>query len=402
MSAPFSEIPQRADASPWMTSRPPRARRPGRLRRAALDDHAPRHHVLGHPDAAVPAHAHGRELVHAGAVVADVTVDLDLVRRVEPDRDARGAHPGCAPGPARRDRPESGGTCSAWLSSRTVSTAGRRSDRLADDLGRSHRHATSDAVPQLYTWPGAGSQVTASSAPGQHRDRPVLGRHRDPLVGLGHHRRLAGDRVAQHREPVGGPDRERVEAVEVVEAALERLLERRALAQAPGQVPGRDLAVVVGPEPDPLAREHPPQPVVVRQRAVVDQAQVQPGRERVRVLGRDPALGGHPGVAERVAAGDLGQREALHEPRRQTGLLVDLDRAPRAHQRELGMALGQPRLRVVGIRRDHEHRVASRARAEARPRRTRPRARPGPPPSRESAAGECSDTLHQPAGAGSR
>ncbi len=32
-------------------------------------------------------HAHGRELVHAGAVVADVPVDLDLDLGVEPARD---------------------------------------------------------------------------------------------------------------------------------------------------------------------------------------------------------------------------------------------------------------------------------------------------------------------------
>jgi hypothetical protein len=52
--------------------------RPRRLAGAALDDHRPGHHVLGHPDAAVAAHQHRGALVHAGAVVADVAVDLDL------------------------------------------------------------------------------------------------------------------------------------------------------------------------------------------------------------------------------------------------------------------------------------------------------------------------------------
>ena len=61
----------------------------------------------------------------------------------------------------------------------------------------------------------------------QLRDGTVLGRHRDPVVGLCQHRRLARDRVAEHGEPVRGPDREGVEAVEVVEAALERLPEAR-------------------------------------------------------------------------------------------------------------------------------------------------------------------------------
>ena len=87
MSAPFSEIPQRADASPWITSSPPRAVAAADWRGAALDDHHARHHVLGHADAAVAVDADGRVLVHAGAVVADVAVDLDLVGTVESDRD---------------------------------------------------------------------------------------------------------------------------------------------------------------------------------------------------------------------------------------------------------------------------------------------------------------------------
>ena len=84
-------------------------------------------------------------------------------------------------------------------------------------------------------------------------DRAPLGGHGDPVVGLGEHGRLARDRVAEDGEPVGGADEEGVEAVEVVEAALERLLERGALAQPPGEVPGGDLGVVLGPELDPLA-----------------------------------------------------------------------------------------------------------------------------------------------------
>ena len=89
-------------------------------------------------------------------------------------------------------------------------------------------------------------------------------------------------------KPSARADEEGVEAVEVVEAALERLLERVALAQPPGQVAGRDLGVVVGLEHDALAPQLLAQAVVVRERAVVHQAQVEPGRERVRVLGRDP------------------------------------------------------------------------------------------------------------------
>src|ERR1700733_15845141 len=70
---------------------------PRGLARAALDHHRPRHHVLRHPGATVAAHADAGLLVHAGAVVTDVPLDLDLVRAVEADGDAmattRAQHP---------------------------------------------------------------------------------------------------------------------------------------------------------------------------------------------------------------------------------------------------------------------------------------------------------------------
>ena len=50
----------------------------GGLARVALHDDAARHHVLGDARAGVAKQAHGRALVHASAVVADVSVDLDL------------------------------------------------------------------------------------------------------------------------------------------------------------------------------------------------------------------------------------------------------------------------------------------------------------------------------------
>src|SRR3954468_13071371 len=56
-----------------------------RLARVALDDDRPGHDVLGDADARVAMHADRRLLVHAGAVVADVPVDLDRDRRVEAD-----------------------------------------------------------------------------------------------------------------------------------------------------------------------------------------------------------------------------------------------------------------------------------------------------------------------------
>jgi hypothetical protein len=49
-----------------------------RLARVPLDDDRAGHKVLGEPWTRVPMHAHGRELVHPRAVVADVPVYLDL------------------------------------------------------------------------------------------------------------------------------------------------------------------------------------------------------------------------------------------------------------------------------------------------------------------------------------
>jgi hypothetical protein len=55
----------------------------GRLARVPVDDDRARHQVLGDARAGVAVDAHGRELVHAGAVVADVPLDLDLHVRVD-------------------------------------------------------------------------------------------------------------------------------------------------------------------------------------------------------------------------------------------------------------------------------------------------------------------------------
>ena len=155
-------------------------------------------------------------------------------------------------------------------------------------------------------------------------------------------------RVAQHREPVGRADGEGVEAVEILQAALERLVERRSLAHPPHQIARRDLAVVLGAERDALALQILAHAVVVGQRAVVHEAQVEPGRERMRSVGRDPALGRHPRVAERMAAGQLRQAEPLDELDRQPDLLVDLDHGARAHHPHLGVGILDPLLGGVG------------------------------------------------------
>src|SRR6266550_7065645 len=184
---------------------------------------------------------------------------------------------------------------------------------------------------------------------GKNGDRPVLRGHRDPVVRLREHRRLARDRVAQHREALSGSDQEGVEAVQVGERPFERLLERRALAHAPRQVAGRHLGVVFGLKINPFAAQPLTEPVVIGERTVVDQAEVEPGGEWVRPFGRDTAFGRHPRVPETVAPLDVAEPELLHERLWATDLLVDLDHPARAHDAQVGAMTPDPVLDVGRI-----------------------------------------------------
>ena len=87
MSTPFIEMPQRALASPSMTTQPAASRGGRRLRGVAAHPHAPAHDVLGDAGAGMAVDRDSRRRVHAGAVIADMAVDLDVDRRGEPDRD---------------------------------------------------------------------------------------------------------------------------------------------------------------------------------------------------------------------------------------------------------------------------------------------------------------------------
>ncbi len=63
-------------------------------------------------------------------------------------------------------------------------------------------------------------------------------------------------------------------------------------------------------------------------------------------------------MPERMCAVEVLEREAAHELLRPAGLLVDLDRLPRAHDPDLRVHLANPRLGVVRLRLDDEDRVA--------------------------------------------
>ena len=122
---------------------------------AAVYDDEPAHHVLGQARARVAVHAHGRELVHAGAVVANVPVDVDLDLGVDAARHgvraARVADPHCAPLGASE------------VVEALVERAQRRLGEVEGlDCGA---HATRSRS-QTYTRAGSGSQERAPSAPG--------------------------------------------------------------------------------------------------------------------------------------------------------------------------------------------------------------------------------------------
>ena len=257
-----------------------------------------------------------------------MALDLDLDRRVEPDGDrVRAARVEDAPAARRRvaDGVEAAFSSRSGVTARSNSAASSRSSTLIRRAARSQRRPARARAP-----------TTRALGAGQHGDRAVLGRHRDPVVGLGHHGRLARDRVAQHREAVGRADRERVEAVEVLEAALERLLERRALAQPPRQVAGGHLGVVVGLELDALAAQprrrrlwFESEPLWTRQRS----SPVENGCECSVVTRLSVAIRVWPSAWR---ARHVGERERRDELARRARLLVDLDRLARAHHAQLG------------------------------------------------------------------
>ena len=202
------------------------------------------------------------------------------------------------------------------------------------------------------------------------RERAVLRGDRDPVVGLGDQRGLAGEAVAHDGQRVRRAHQEGVEAVELVEAQRERLLEGIALAHPPFEPAACGLGVAVAVEGDPQRLELAPQAVRVRQRAVVHQAPVLAGGVGVRVLGRDRRLGGHAGVRDQVRAREAREAVLVRDLLRRADVLVQVDRTARREHVERGEGRAQAgaqhgRIRVRGhdavVRADHERRVLAQA-----------------------------------------
>ena len=224
----------------------------GGLAGVAVHDHRAGHDVLGQPDA---RSCRARGPSRAGSCRRSSSPrgrrSSTSIGGVEPDGDrmaaagvdARASARGAASSPSR---------AGAALSSRsgvpsrsTVSTVGRSRDR---------RHQTGCLLPAVDASPARAPRRRASSAPGS----TAIARYSDAIATQSSVSAItAGLQAIGSRstaKPSARADRERVEAVEVVEAALQRLLQRVALAQPPGEVAGGDLGVVLGLELDALAR----------------------------------------------------------------------------------------------------------------------------------------------------
>ena len=92
ISMPFIEMPQRDEASPFDDEKPAIAGGARRFGRIAGDAHDARHHVLGNAGAGMAMDDDLGFLVHAAAIEADMAVDLDRERPVEPAGDGMLAH----------------------------------------------------------------------------------------------------------------------------------------------------------------------------------------------------------------------------------------------------------------------------------------------------------------------
>ena len=112
---------------------------------------------------------------------------------------------------------------------------------------------------------------------------------------------LEAEPVADDPQPLGRGDEVVERAVEVGERVGQRLGQGPAPVEPVAEVDADDLGVVVGVERTPCLLVAAAELVVVGDVAVVDRGEVGDavGPERLRVAQVDPALGRHPGVADR-------------------------------------------------------------------------------------------------------
>jgi hypothetical protein len=219
MSMPFIEMPQRDEALPSITSRPPWPVAPAYWLASPLTDRAG-HHVLGDARAGRP-----------------VDGDRRPPRSCRRSSSRRGPRTSTVTGASTPTATE----CARGLARRNGSRWSPAGNRVqaAVEFAQGRSFARSSRHDRPLSCAGQASvrprnRRSRARAPrcglldaGQVDERAVFGAEGDVAVGLGHHGRLAGDRVAQHAEAVLGADDEGEEAVEIVEAPSSASAERR-------------------------------------------------------------------------------------------------------------------------------------------------------------------------------
>jgi hypothetical protein len=101
------------------------------------------------------------------------------------------------------------------------------------------------------------------------------------------------------------------------------------------EIGGGDFGVVLGLEGHAFAHQFAAQIVVVRERAVVHQALVGAGRERMGAERGHGRFRCHAGMADAMRAGHGANAKAGDDILRQADFLVDLDAVARAHDADV-------------------------------------------------------------------
>ena len=222
--------------------------------------------------------------VHAAGVVAGVAVDLDVERRIEPGGDGMRA--------VGVEDLHALHACADRVAVQVAIDLAQRRRRQIEEFHAFHEYTSSGLRLEHIGVPHAR----------QVRERAELRGDGDVVVRLGDHRRLAGEGIAHDEHFLVGAHEEREEAIELGKAAMHGGSQVIALAHAPLEEAAGGLGVVVGDEADAERLELLAHQVRIGQRAVVHQAEILAGRERMRMRGRDRGFRGHARVRHHVRA----------------------------------------------------------------------------------------------------
>ena len=173
-------------------------------------------------------------------------------------------------------------------------------------------------------------------------DRAKFRRHRDPCVGFRDDGWLAGNGIAHHGKTVCGSNRESIEAIKIPECAFDRLIDAVPFTHAPRKIACGHFGIVLGLKGLPLLAQGLAQPIMVRQRSVMNEAGIGPGREWVRAFGRHSTFGRHASVGYGVRTSTRLQPQTLGHCIRISDPLAKLHRATNAEDRNIRRVVHQP------------------------------------------------------------